>query len=286
MGKKAIIAGYDDNTYFLNQNNEVYRNSNTGVVILGKYLGDDTNGKSFDKKTFKIFLVLLGAIVGGIFTLIAAYLTILAIPADSGEAKAICTVENSFIHGLFVCGDYYQILEDNEPDDTPTETPERNGTKKQDIDNILGEGNWFCFPTIRNAVGIRNLDATLVEVNLNSLPTPFYDLHEDGMGAATGWIRPAFATHDECPESQHELIAAWQAAATTATSDASDLNNIFSAGNWRCDAGGIAVGSIPQSLPTVWYPFISADSHGTKYAIGESVPVGQGAIFWLAQPCN
>lgn len=169
----------------------------------------------------------------------------------------------------------------------PTNVPLITGLTSELLNLQFGEGNWFCFPDILNAVGVRNLplnfipEAPIYEVHLESNTYPRSSNPINDGGKATAWFSTRLASYDECPANQQTAIAQWQNDLRNLDLTTELINSILGQGNWTCGRGSDVSVQTLQNDILLSYPFISADRNDTKYAIGETVPKVGEATFWL-----
>ncbi len=216
-----------------------------------------------------------------IVVLVGIFITEVAIVKWKGETITVRCFILDVVSSS--CGEF-------NPTPTPTQEPITGQSQSVssvalELNAVLGEGNWFCFPSMRNAVGIREVDDALQQPILaNDL---FFDLHEDGMGAGTGWINPSIPSFEDCPAGQIEHINLWREQNRSTNISVSFVNSMLGSGNWQCgsDYGEITVFSTPSNMTTVQFPFIAVDENGTKHAIGETIPTNIRATFWLGEAC-
>ncbi len=179
------------------------------------------------------------------------------------------------------------------PTGTPIATPLTPALTRQEIDNLLGEGNWFCFPDRETGLGLYKTPPDFrvaYPIRFIDAGAPAPIRYQPGEIIQT----PVSGTAEleqplplvECPVKQIGPLLEWQKARSTDKYpfDKIRLDALFGKGNWDCLLGfpsavRIQITSLP--FPVV-YPILAVDGeHLERYALGDTLLAGRGATAWL-----
>jgi hypothetical protein len=162
-----------------------------------------------------------------------------------------------------------------------------NNISQSTINDILGAGNWFCFPDRQDAIGIKNIPPDFV------VKSPFESIdtgngkHKEGErvdGSGTAWLYFQLPL-SECPSEQQAALNNWLAQRSTPVTQEL-INSEIGAGNWNCTDANYNV--IIKRFPSKWvirYPFTSADINGGKFGVGDTVSGGtSGTLNMVNMP--
>jgi len=135
---------------------------------------------------FQIFLFLTGAIIGIVTPLLR-----------KKHQRLIAGILAMLLVVVSLAWAGYEIMA------TPASNARRSFTQDE-IDAVLGAGNWRCFPDRLDGVAVKNLPpGFVVEYPLSNVDkgTKYY-LGETvpGGGGATAWLQGALASREECPK--------------------------------------------------------------------------------------
>jgi hypothetical protein len=145
----------------------------------------------------------------------------------------------------------------------------------EDLDAILGAGNWRCVDGFPNAVSIDSLPSNFIVrfplIRVDARNRFYYkgDIVPDAGYYATGWLAGDLP-NNPCLRTQPHITR-------------SDINGLLGAGNWHCLANyptGVKVDNIPSGF-VVQRPAIFVDKEDKRYYQGESVPSGGPATVWF-----
>ncbi len=146
---------------------------------------------------------------------------------------------------------------------------------QDDINRLMGAGNWRCIDGFPNSISINNIPSGFV------VQSPFIRIDRQdkfyyqgdiviGNGYATGWLENNLP-NNTCSLEQPQLTQA-------------SINGLIGAGNWYCLTDyptGVKVRNIPSSF-VVQSPAIMIDKNNIRYYKGQSVPGGGAATVWFA----
>ena len=146
---------------------------------------------------------------------------------------------------------------------------------QEDINQLLGAGNWHCIDGFPNSVSIDNLpsgflvQSPFIRVDRQD---KFYYAGETvlGGGYATGWLENNLPNNN-CSMEQPQI---------TRTA----IDQLLGTGNWYCLDNyptGVKVRDVPTGF-IVQTPAIMVDKNNIRYYKGQSVPSGGPATVWFA----
>lgn len=176
------------------------------------------------------------------------------------------------------------------PADAPAQPPQSGITADQ-LDGLLGSGNWFCFPDRTNGVGVKSLPVNFTV----AAPLRYVDTFrgryavgetEPGATGATAELTSALPS-GQCPDWQQTALASWVASRSTGNQITSggQLDAILGVGNWACLPDypfGARVYFFNSDL-RIEYPFTTVDSNdGTKHGVGETINPNGEMTVWFA----
>ncbi len=158
------------------------------------------------------------------------------------------------------------------PVSIPTSVPQ--GTIVDDINRLVGEGNWHCLAGWPTGISVRQIPSGF------TVQSPFIQVdsrtgvYKPGQTVpqgqpGTGWLSQRLP-NNPCSTDRPYISR-------------DKLNSMLGEGNWTCLPGfqnGIIVYSMPQNF-IVESPIITVDIQSGVYWPGEAVPAGGGATVWL-----
>ncbi len=158
--------------------------------------------------------------------------------------------------------------------DTDFVAPSHQNITIDDLDFILGEGQWHCVDGYPQAVSINNVPENFV------VQSPFTRVDKGDAfyypgdsvpsgGYATGWLE-SIIPNNTCSLTQPDISQ-------------NDINTIFGNGNWSCLTQyptGIKVVNFPKNY-TVESPVVYIDKLDVRYYKGQIVPSGGSATAWF-----
>ena len=152
------------------------------------------------------------------------------------------------------------------------------------LNNLFGTGNWFCFPTLRGAVGIIRTPQDFV---IKDPISTFFSRDErdeksikyyQGDTVTNGTSGTAYLSYSlplsECPLEQQAALDNWGTQSSKPITQEFN-NSIFGVDNWNCDSDkySITVNSFPSNW-FVQFPFTSAFVNGKHIGVGYAVSDG------------
>jgi hypothetical protein len=177
---------------------------------------------------------------------------------------------------------------------TPTASPPAPHLTRQELNELFGADNWFCFPDRQTGIGLyksppdftvsyplRYIDAGISSTNRYNPGDPL----PAGVAGTAELELPV--PPDECPTRQIGFLTDWRKAQAvdSAPIDHTRLDGLYGKGSWAClftFPSAISLSHIPASF-VVAYPVTAADqTGGAKYGVGDQMPAGGGATLWLA----
>ncbi|MDX1994472.1 MAG: hypothetical protein SF029_18970 [bacterium] len=154
------------------------------------------------------------------------------------------------------------------------------------LNHLLGDSNWFCFPNARNIIGVRQLPSSFVVQN----PITFVDtssaryssnaIVQDATGA-TIYLNDQIL-QSECPLEQQDALEQWINNSNNRRVSANNFNELFGDGNWRCSdqfSYLVVVSDLNADL-FIEFPVTNVDRGSMKYGIGDIVPRGGMISVW------
>lgn len=146
---------------------------------------------------------------------------------------------------------------------------------QDDINRLIGAGNWHCIDGFPNSISIDNIPSGFV------VQSPFIRVDRQdkfyyqgeiviGNGYATGWLENNLP-NNTCSLEQPQLTQA-------------SINELIGVGNWYCLGNyptGVKVRNVPSGF-IVQSPAIMVDKNNIRYYKGQSVPSGGAATVWFA----
>lgn len=146
---------------------------------------------------------------------------------------------------------------------------------QDDINRLMGSGNWHCIDGFPNSISIDNIPSGFV------VQSPFVRIDRQdkfyyqgdivlGNGYATGWLENNLP-NNTCSLEQPQVTQA-------------SINGLIGAGNWYCLTDyptGVKVRNVPSGF-VVQSPAIMVDKNNIRYYKGQSVPSGGAATVWFA----
>jgi len=161
---------------------------------------------------------------------------------------------------------------------------------KAQLDSLVGDGNWFCFPHTGQQVGINIMTQFTVKSPIKTIE--YWDkIYNQGelvksFGGATANLIGTL-DQSECPSWQQGALQKWLEQPDTLKVNKQYMDNLLGSTHWTCNFSGDRVdfvkiqGGIDKLL--LQYPFSSLDSQDHKYGIGQSVTIPEGVLgtLWI-----
>ena len=145
---------------------------------------------------------------------------------------------------------------------------------QDDINKLIGIGNWRCIDGYPNSISIDNLPSAFVVqfpfMRIDRLDKIYYqgDI-VIGNGYATGWLENNLP-NNTCSLDQPQLTI-------------SSLDSLIGTGNWYCLENyptGVKIRDVPESF-IVQSPASMVDKNNIRYYKGQTVPSGGAATVWF-----
>jgi hypothetical protein len=212
------------------------------------------------------------------------------------EGVGVVPINNSGGYGLFLTtreltatypGTYWCIQTDTTPI-TPVPSQQATSTSSiaSQLDALLGNDNWFCFPNSSRDIGINMPVNFVVQAPIRRVEHYFnyYNVGDTvpSTGAATAQLSSTISA-SECPNRQ--ALNTWLEMQSTIELNRAYIDGLFGEGNWECGFSGNRVTSIFTPIAIngleLQYPFNSLDSQDIKYGVGDFVTTQSGTL-WIA----
>jgi hypothetical protein len=175
-----------------------------------------------------------------------------------------------------------------------TASPPAPHLSRQELNDLFGAGNWFCFPDRQTGIGLYKspsdftVSYPLRYIDAGISPTNRYNPGDPLPAAVPGTVELELPVPtDECPTRQIGFLTDWRKVQAVDSNpiNTTRLDGLYGKGSWVCLFGfpsAISLVHIPASF-IVEYPVTAADQTGwAKYGVGDQMPAGGGATLWLA----
>lgn len=255
---------------------------------------------------FWAFVIVASAIIGCLGAIIASVISVL--PNLLAEETALFPVTEVVLQSTVSTTPFIQPTStvQSYPTDTlvraettpttpfvqPTPTSQLhlvNTLIRSEMDTLLGEGNWFCFPDRETGVAVKRVLPSFVVQSPLKLVVTYEGNYSVGevvpqLGATIELDEPLL--QNECPFGQLQALAKWTSdrLADNQPFNLERIDSLLGTGNWQClseFAYAVSVFELQSDL-TIQYPITFVSYYdSTNHGVGEIVPKGQPATIWL-----
>lgn len=244
---------------------------------------DHEGTKDIRQELIRGCYILIAAVIGASGVIVAALITTGGVQLTASRAPALPVAvlaststpqPTSTPYATFTPFVSPPTVQNAEVQQPTQPAPNTSSFTQDDINTLLGTGNWTCLNGSPNGISIKSVPPNLMVrfplFRVDKGDTMYFvGQSVPSGGVATGWLQSSLP-NNKCSTAQIAISK-------------SDIDSLLGAGNWYClnnSPNGVIVRNVPNSF-TVRPPLQAVDKLEVRYLFGEAVPAGGPATAWM-----